>query len=500
MQKNLFNKTDATSPELPNSSQFELVAGMEIHVQLNTEEKLFSSDFAAAGGDANSHLSIISLGLPGALPVLNKQVIEKAVRIGLALNCKIQNFNTFDRKSYFYADLPKGYQITQDENPICIDGFLDVKRADGIVKRIRINRIHLEEDAGKSLHDQDPDYSYIDLNRAGVPLIEIVTEPDIRTAEEAGLILSEIRKLIRHLDVSDGNMEAGNLRCDANISIRPIGQTEYGTRCEVKNLNSIRNLKKAIEFEFKRQLELNNKNIPVVQSTLNFDPETGETSPMRTKEEANDYRYFPDPDLPPIFISDEWLNTIKENMPELPSALINRLHEDYGISLEDASILVNATETFKFFNLTLPNVSHPKTLVNFLNGPIRALLSERQIEIDEWLITPNQLAKIINLVDDRKITHQSVFQELIPALEGKTKDAEQLAMELNLLVSNDTQVLETLVEQVLAKYEHQVAAYKKGKKGVLGLFVGEVMKEGKGKFDPVIVNSLIIKKLENEKN
>ena len=307
-----------------DNNTYELVSGLEIHVQLNTNSKIFSSDSAAFGAEANAHISTVSLGLPGALPKLNKEVIEKAMRIGLALKCEINQYNFFDRKNYFYADLPKGYQITQDNSPICKNGFIKVTLADGTEKRIGINRIHLEEDAGKSMHDQDENYSFVDLNRAGVPLIEIVTEPDIRSAEEASALLTEIRQLVRFLNVSDGNMEEGSLRCDANISIRKLGETEFGTRCEVKNVNSIRNVRRAMDFEFGRQVEVLSAGGEIVQSTLNFDADKGTTSPMRSKEEANDYRYFPDPDLPPILISNEWLERVKSAMPMLPKELEKR--------------------------------------------------------------------------------------------------------------------------------------------------------------------------------
>ncbi len=482
------------------NSGYELVAGLEIHVQLNTQTKLFSGDIALAGSEANHNISIVSLGMPGALPVLNKAVIEKAVRMGLALNCSINLTNRFDRKSYFYADLPKGYQITQDVLPICVNGFLLIKRADGVERKIRINRIHLEEDAGKSMHDQDPAFSFIDLNRAGVPLIEIVTEPDIRSAEEAGLILSEIRKLVKHLDVGDANMEAGNLRCDANISIRPIGEELYGTRCEVKNLNSIKNLRRAVDFEFQRQVSLLGAGEQVIQSTLNFDAETGYTSPMRTKEEANDYRYFPDPDLPPIVISESWLHEIRLNMPQLPADILKDLMGKYDATQEEAALLSEDASLLKYFNSALETVQQPKSLINFLLGPVRGLLSESQIDINNWIVSPRQLAVIINLVDARKITHQSVFQRLIPKIIDSEMNPEQIAEDLKLLVVNDTEALDELIELVLQKYAAQVTAYRNGKKGVLGLFVGEIMKSTKGKFDPLVVNSMIIKKIENEKN
>ena len=480
-----------------DQTQFELVSGLEIHVQLNTATKIFAPDSAAFGAQPNEHISAVTLGLPGALPKLNREVIAKAVRIGLALNCRINQTNFFDRKNYFYADLPKGYQITQDAMPICGTGYIDLTLADGTEKRIGINRIHLEEDAGKSLHDQDADFSFVDLNRAGVPLIEIVTEPDIRSAEEASVLLTEIRKLVRHLDVSDGNMEEGSLRCDANISIRPQGESNYGTRCEVKNLNSIRNVRRAITFEVGRQEEVLRAGGKIIQSTLNFDAEQGTTSPMRSKEEANDYRYFPDPDLAPVVISDEWLQQIKDSMPALPKAIAAELASTYQISITDAGILAEDADLLKYFNTALQTVKQPKSLVNWLTGPIRSILNEQNIQIAEYAVNPGQLAEVINLVDDKKITQQIVLQQLLPEINSTLiTSIADFAAAKNLLIVEDADELSGFVDQVLAKLQPQVIAYKNGKKGVLGLFVGEVMKLARGKADPQKVNAAILEKLK----
>lgn len=482
---------------IKNATNFELVSGLEIHVQLNTQSKIFSSDSATFGAGPNEHISTVSLGLPGALPKLNKEVIEKAMRIGLALNCQINQYNFFDRKNYFYADLPKGYQITQDNSPICKNGYLNVRLSDGTEKRIGINRIHLEEDAGKSMHDQDDKYSFVDLNRAGVPLIEIVTEPDIRSAEEASALLTEIRQLVRFLNVSDGNMEEGSLRCDANISIREKGSTTYGTRCEVKNLNSIRNVRRAIDFEFGRQVEVVSNGEQIIQSTLNFDADKGTTSPMRSKEEANDYRYFPDPDLPPVVISDEWLAKVKSAMPTLPKEIAQNLVAELGINLSEASVLADDKDLYQYYLEAQTEVKQKKSLVNWLLGSIRAILNEKQIEISAYSVKPLQLAQTINLVDEKKISQQNAIQQLLPALEKDTKtSAEELAKRLNLLIVEDVDAISGLIDEVLAKYAPQVEAYKKGKKGVLGLFVGEVMKLAKGKADAKKVNELIIERLK----
>lgn len=477
--------------------KYELVSGLEIHVQLNTQSKIFSSDSATFGAGPNEHISAVSLALPGALPKLNKEVVAKAIRIGLALNCEINQYNFFDRKNYFYADLPKGYQITQDNSPICKNGFLKVTLANGEEKRIGINRIHLEEDAGKSLHDQDAKYSYVDLNRAGVPLIEIVTEPDIRSAEEASALLTEIRQLVRHLDVSDGNMEEGSLRCDANISIREKGSTAFGTRCEVKNLNSIRNVRRAMEFEFNRQVEVVDGGGKIIQSTLNFDADKGTTSPMRTKEEANDYRYFPDPDLQPIAISDQWLAEIRSAMPALPKELAKQLVTELGISHAEANMLAEDTELYQYFTAAKATIKTPKSLVNWLLGPIRALLNEQNSTIGVYQVKPAQLAAVINLVDDKKISQAIALQKLLPALTTYVgDDVAALAQQLNLLIVEDNDALDGFIAEVLTKYEAQVQAYKTGKKGVLGLFVGEVMKLAKGKADAKKINDLLIEKLK----
>lgn len=475
--------------------EFELISGLEIHVQLNTQSKIFSSDSAAFGANPNTNISTVSLALPGSLPKLNKEVVEKAIRIGLALNCTINQHNFFDRKNYFYADLPKGYQITQDNSPICTNGYLTVVLPNGEEKRIGINRIHLEEDAGKSMHDQDPDFSYVDLNRAGVPLIEIVTEPDIRSAEEASALLTEIRQLVRHLNVSDGNMEEGSLRCDANISIRPKGTVEFGTRCEVKNLNSIRNVRRAMDFEFSRQVEVTEQGGKIIQSTLNFDADKGTTSPMRTKEEANDYRYFPDPDLQPIEISDSWLATIKSAMPALPKELAKQLVNDLGISSADANIIAQDIDTYEYLLAVLSVVKHKKSAVNWLNGGVRALLNEKGIGISEFGVMPHQLAEVINLVDEKKISQHNALQHLIPALVDNDTVLE-VATRLNLLIVEDSDEISAYISEVLSKFAPQVEAYRTGKKGVLGLFVGEVMKLAKGKADAKKVSDLIIEKLK----
>lgn len=476
---------------------YELVCGLEIHVQLNTHTKIFCADSTSFGAEANTHVSVNSLALPGALPKLNKEVIEKAVRIGLALNCEINRDNYFDRKNYFYADLPKGYQITQDNAPICLAGYIDIDTGQNEKKRIRINRIHLEEDAGKSMHDQDPDFSYIDLNRAGTPLIEIVTEPDIRSAEEAAEFFTQVRKLVRHLNVSDGNMEEGSLRCDANISIRPKGDEKYGARCEVKNLNSIKNVARAVKHEFGRQCALTAQHLPIQQSTLNFDAELGTTSPMRSKELANDYRYFPDPDLLPVHISAEWLEAIKAGMPPLPEVLMQQLIEQDGLALKDAALIAEEADLYRYYKQAKDFVKNKKSLANWLLGAFRAYLKDMDLLIGDINISPKAFAQIVDLADDKRLAPQLALQELIPSLMDKPTEAVLLRAEsLQLLVEDNEDLLHTFIDKVLLKFPKEVENYKKGKKGLLGLFVGEVMKEAKGKADAKKINEFLTSKLK----
>src|SRR3978361_702628 len=343
--------------------KYELVVGLEVHAQLSTLSKAFSSDSAAFGAGPNEHVSVVSLGHPGTLPYMNKKMVEYAVKMGLACNCSINLNNTFARKNYFYADLPKGYQITQDQSPICLGGHITVRLSDGMQKDIAIHHIHMEEDAGKSMHDQHHADSLIDLNRAGVPLIEIVTEPDMRSSEEAGQFLTEIRKLVRYLDVCDGNMEEGSLRCDANISVRLKGQTTYGNRCEVKNLNSIRNVQRAIEHEFARQINVIENGGRIDQNTLNFNADTGETSVLRSKEMANDYRYFPEPDLTPLALNQEYLNKISRSMPVLPNALYNRYTTELGLSDYDAGVITADKDFALYFEALIASTDNYKAAV-----------------------------------------------------------------------------------------------------------------------------------------
>jgi aspartyl-tRNA(Asn)/glutamyl-tRNA(Gln) amidotransferase subunit B len=481
------------------SSKYELVVGLEVHVQLSTLSKSFSSDSAAFGGGPNQHISPISLGHPGTLPRINKKMVEYAVKMGLACNCTINLHNTFSRKNYFYADLPKGYQITQDHMPVCLGGTVLVRLSDGSSKNIAIHHIHMEEDAGKSMHDQHHADSLIDLNRAGVPLIEIVTEPDMRSSEEAGHFLTEIRKLVRYLDICDGNMEEGSMRCDANISVRLKGETTYGNRCEVKNLNSIRNVHRAIEHEFNRQLNIIENGGHIDQNTLNFNADTGETSVLRSKEMANDYRYFPEPDLTPIVLNQHYLDKISSSMPALPNEFYTKYTAQLGLSDYDAGVITADREFALYFEELIKYTDHYKAAANWLMGTVKSYLNDHSESIHNISIKPETLAGLIRLVDSGKVNNSSAAHKLFPALlKNSNKNAEEMANELNLLINADNNDVSIFIQNAIAKFPDKVKEYQNGKKGVLGLFMGEIMKSSKGKIDPQKTNQLLIKELESK--
>jgi len=481
------------------TDKYELVVGLEVHVQLSTESKIFSSDSAGFGGAPNEHISPVSLGLPGTLPKLNEKVVEYAIKMGLATNCII-NLNThFDRKNYFYADLPKGFQTTQDSEPICHSGFIDVKADDLSVRHIRIHRIHMEDDAGKSMHDQDEFDSLIDLNRAGVPLIEIVSEPDIRSAHEAAAYLSEIRKLVRYLNICDGNMEEGSIRCDANISVRLKGATAYGNRCEVKNLNSIRNLQRAIDHEFIRQAELIEKGEYIEQNTLNFDAETGNTSPLRSKEMANDYRYFPEPDLQPLVLEQKYIDELALKLPELPAKKFERYTSVFGLSEYDGILLASEKEIAIYFDELSSITQHYKAAANWVIGPIRSYLHDNHKHIEDFPVKPQTLAELIALIDNGKLNYSVAAHQVFPELiKNPGLSAEETAMKLQLLIDTAEDELSLLIEEVLSNYPDKIIEYHNGKKGVLGLFMGDLMKKTKGKINPQIASKLVIDKLESK--
>ncbi len=478
--------------------QYELVIGLEVHAQLSTQSKAFCSDSAAYGAMPNHHVSMVSIGHPGTLPFANERMVEYAVKMGLACGCAINPYNTFARKNYFYADSPRGYQITQDQQPICIGGRIPIRLSDGTEKAIAIHHIHMEDDAGKSIHDQDDKNSLIDLNRAGVPLLEIVSEPDMRSGEEAALYFNEIRKLVRYLDICDGNMEEGSLRCDVNISVRKKGATEYGNRCEVKNLNSIRNVQRAIEHEFLRQVTVIENGGHIDQNTLNFNADTGETSVLRSKEMANDYRYFPEPDLVPVSISPEYIERVKAGMSALPSELYHKYVTDLGLTDYDASVLTSDKELALFFEQLIQHTANYKSAANWIMGPVKSYLNEHSSTLIESGLNPQDLADVIALVDSGKINNSTAAQKLFPALlKHSGKKVAELAEQLNLLISENSDDLQQFIQEALQKHPDKVKEYQKGKKGVLGLFMGEIMKRSKGKIDPQKTNQLLMKALEN---
>jgi aspartyl-tRNA(Asn)/glutamyl-tRNA(Gln) amidotransferase subunit B len=485
--------------QVETNQKYELVVGLEVHIQLSTQSKIFSSDSAAYGAGPNQHISPVSLGHPGTLPKLNKTAVEYAVKMGLACHCDISLYNTFARKNYFYADLPKGYQITQDQYPICVGGYVPVKLADGSERNIAIHHIHMEEDAGKSIHEQGSPHSYIDLNRAGVPLLEIVSEPDIRNSQEAVQYLSELRKLVRYLNICDGNMEEGSMRCDANISVKLKGDTKLGNRCEVKNLNSIRNVQRAIEHEFARQVKVVEAGGYIEQNTLNFDADTGETSVLRSKEMANDYRYFPEPDLQPLQLTPAYLEQIKQRMPALPNELFTKYTQQLGLPAYDAGVITAEHDIADYFEKLIAVTPYHKAAANWLMGPVKSYLNDNSISIEAFAITPHQLAGVIELVQNGAINNSAASQQLFPALvKQPDKEVKQLATELNLMISNDSNDLEQFINEALAKFPDKIKEYQKGKKGVLGLFMGEIMKRSKGKIDPKETTRILTKALESK--
>ena len=471
--------------------KYEVVVGLEVHAQLSTQSKMYCGDSAAFGAAPNTQVSPLSLGHPGTLPRVNKKAIEYAVKIGLATHCTIRRENQFARKNYFYADLPKGYQITQDKTPICEGGYIEFE-VNGQKTQVGLERIHMEEDAGKSTHDLDPFFTLVDLNRAGVPLIEIVSRPDIRSSEEAYQYLTEVRKLVRYLDICDGNMEEGSMRCDANISIRLKGDTHLNPRVEVKNMNSMRNVKKAIEYEFERQVQLMEKGERLAQETRGFDALKGITLSQRSKEHAHDYRYFPEPDLPPVIVTDEYINDVKAAMPKLSRDLVAEYTGHYGLPEYDARVITDDKDTAFYFNDLLQLTKNYKAASNWLLGPIKSYLNENALEISEFSILPQGIADLIAVIDSDKTNFAVASQKVFPEMVKNPTEAPLAILErLNLLQSSDEGLIKQLAEEVLAKYPEKVTAFKGGQAGLMGLFVGEVMKASKGKADPKLTNKIL---------
>ncbi|MCB9048921.1 MAG: Asp-tRNA(Asn)/Glu-tRNA(Gln) amidotransferase subunit GatB [Lewinellaceae bacterium] len=475
--------------------RYETVIGLEIHAQLSTQSKAFCGDDASFGGEPNTYVSPISLGHPGTLPRLNKKQVEYAVRLGLALGSEISLYNAFDRKNYFYADLPKGYQITQDRAPICVGGSMTVRVGEE-ERLIRIHHIHMEEDAGKSIHDSEEPYSQIDLNRAGVPLLEIVSEPDLRSAEEVDAYMSAMRQLLRYLGISDGNMEQGSMRCDCNVSVRLKGSDKLGERCEIKNLNSMRYARRAIDYEVKRQIDLLESGGKVEQQTLNFDPSTGVTAPLRDKEDAHDYRYFPEPDLPPVVLRPEYVEKIKQSLPALPWELYHRFQEQYGLPEYDANLLTQEQPTALFFMSLCEHTDNFKAASNLIINKVAPFCNDAGIGIEEFPVSHPQLAAFIQLIDEGKVASAAAYQHIFPVLaEQPQRPPLEIAQSLNLIQTSDEGLLEQLVDEVLSSNPGEVERYRSGKKGLMGFFMGEVMKSSKGKADPKVVSGLLRKKL-----
>lgn len=469
--------------------KYEVVIGLEVHAQLKTKSKIFAPDKNEFGQEPNSLTSPITLGMPGVLPVLNKECVNMGILTGLALNCEIPSRCKFDRKQYFYPDLPKGYQISQYDEPICVNGHLDING-----KRIGITRAHLEEDAGKLVHAganglAGSTYSLVDLNRAGTPLLEIVSEPDMRSSEEAKNYMEELRNIVRYIGVCDGNLEEGSMRCDANISIMPKRSKEFGTRAEIKNVNSFAALQRAIEYEIERQIEIVEEGGQVVQETRLWDDNARETRSMRGKEDAHDYRYFPEPDLMPLEISREWVEKIKSEMPELPSQKRAR-YQEIGLSEYDASVIVEQMGLALFFDKVLELGANPKTAVNFIMGEIAAFLKEDHIEITDTKLTPENLAELIALIEKGTISNNIGKQIIIEMLKDGTK-ASVIVEKKGLSQISDEGAIKELVQKVVDAHPNEVEAYKNGKTNLLGFFVGQIMKETKGRANPKTVNQLL---------
>lgn len=476
--------------------KYEVVIGLEVHAQLSTNTKIFCSCSNAFGSGANENLCPVCCGMPGGLPVLNEEAVRRAILMGLAVGCKINPLSVFARKHYFYPDLPSGYQITQHEPPIAVGGKLSIQTSKG-TREVRIHHIHMEADAGKSIHDGAT--SRIDLNRAATPLIEIVSEPDMRYAEEAAVYLRELRAILVHLGISDGNMEEGSFRCDANVSLRPVGQEEYGVRAELKNMNSFKNVQKALEYEIERHLDILEEGGTVLRETRLYDAEKDITLPMREKEEAHDYRYFPDPDLLPLRVSEELVEEIRAALPELPKAKHSRYVAKLGLSEADAAQIVAEPEVCVYFEAVTATGVDPKKAANWINGELTRECRQQGWKVADCKLSPLNLAELIRLVDDGTISGKmakDIFPELC-ALGASPKDFVQ---KKGLVQISDAGALEETIEQTLADNPTEVASYRAGKTKLMGFFVGQVMKSTKGKANPALVNKLLAEKLGDPEN
>lgn len=479
--------------------KYEAVIGLEVHTELQTKTKIFCSCRTSFGADPNTNVCPVCLGLPGVLPVLNKKVLEYAVRAGLALNCEISRFSKFDRKNYYYPDLPKNFQTSQFDLPICEHGYLDVE-VEGEKRRIRITRAHMEEDAGKLVHHgtsiTDSDYSLVDYNRTGTPLLEIVSEPDMRSAKEAVAYMEKMRAILQYVGISDCRMEEGSLRCDANVSVRPVGQKELGTKTEIKNINSFKGVERAIEYEAMRQAELLEDGGKVVQETRTWDEKEGVTKSMRTKEEANDYRYFPEPDLVPFTVSDEYIENIRKSLPELPDARKERYMKEFGLSSEDAVFMTNDKATADYFEAAVNAGADPKACVNWLMGEFASQLSTDGIEIAKAPVSAENLAALLKLISKGTISGK-IAKKVFATMWKEGGNPEEIVKAQGLVQISDTAELSKLVDEVVGKNPKAVEDFKAGKKKAVGALVGQIMKATKGKANPRVINELLNKKLQS---
>jgi len=476
--------------------EFESVMGLEVHAQLLTKSKAFTPVSAEFGAEPNTNVTPLCLGHPGTLPVLNENLVRFTIKMGLATNCQIAPRSIFARKNYFYPDLPKGYQISQYDTPICYGGWVDIELEDGSTKRIRINRIHMEEDAGKSIHDQDPFNTLVDLNRAGTPLIEIVTEPDFRTPAETYAYLTKIKQIVQYLEICDGNMEEGSLRCDANVSIRPVGSPTLGTRTELKNMNSFRNVERAVIYEIERQKQVVSTGGKIVQQTLLWDSNKMVTRMMRSKEEAHDYRYFPEPDIPTVIVTEQMLAEIKAELPEMPDVRRARFIKELQLPEFDATVLTENRYMADYYESVLTYINAPKPAANLILGEVRRVLNEQSIDIGDFPISAERLAELVSLKEQNVIS-SSAMQTIFNAMLDRNDTATALAQELNLMQVSDTSVIEPVVDRILGENPDKVAQYRGGKTGLLGFFVGQVMRETGGQANPELVRNLVTSKLES---
>ncbi len=477
----------------PRGCKYEAVIGLEVHAQLLTDTKLFCGCSTKFGAEPNTQTCPVCIGMPGVLPVLNRRAVDFAIKTGLAMNCSIAPYSRFARKNYFYPDLPKGYQISQYELPLCIGGFIEIL-VDGEVRRIGITRIHMEDDAGKNIHEGKGNHSFVDLNRAGVSLMEIVSEPDIRSPKEAAEYMKKVRSILRYLEVCDGNMEEGSLRCDANVSVRPVGQTKFGVKAELKNMNSFRFVERALEYEIRRQTKVLEEGGNVQQETRLWDAGAGITQSMRTKEEAHDYRYFPEPDLVPMAIGREIIDAVKAGLPELPDAKRQRFAVRYGLPEYDADLLTSEKAVAEWYERAVSEGGQPKTVSNWMMGEMMRMLNEDGISIEDCPLQPGQLAGMLRLIENGTISGKiakTVFEDMFRS----GKDAETVVREKGLVQISDEGAIEKAVDEVLSKYAAEVERFKSGDEKLIGFFVGQVMKATKGKANPQLLNELLKKKL-----